>query len=295
MTQQPVVDIIICVHNALEDVKACIQSARQTEFSAGTFNLILIDDGSDAPTADYLKTVSDQAQNITLIRREKAGGYTVAANTGLRASQADFCAMLNSDTIVPRAWLDKIITIFNQKPDVGIVGPLSNAASWQSVPDISNPSGGWAVNTVPEGWSVDDMDTCIADCVQDGDIFPRVPLLNGFCFVIRRAITDRVGYMDEDGFPRGFGEEDDFCMRCGVAGFGIVIAINTYVFHAKSKSYGSETRNALSAKGQAMLKKKHSEARLKRATETMKKNPTLREMRHRISERILGRISGENG
>lgn len=277
------VDVIICIHNALDDVKNCIESVLRTDFNAGTYQLILVDDGSDAATADYVIDIASRHDNITAIRREKAGGYTIAANTGLRTSKADFCALLNSDTIVPKTWLDKFTALFTEKPDVGIIGPLSNAASWQSVPDLSAPEGGWAVNSLPEGWSVDDMDAAVERAAKDIPVMPRVPLLNGFCYMIRRSILEVVGLMDEDGFPRGFGEEDDFCMRAAVAGFGIMIALNTYVYHAKSKSYGAKARNSLSEKGQVMLKKKHGEIRLARAVATMRKNPYLAEMRMEIS------------
>jgi len=278
------IDVIICIHNALEDVKNCIESVLQTQFNSGVYRLILVDDGSDMPAADYVKDIAFKHDNITAVRRDKAGGYTVAANTGLRASKADFCALLNSDTIVSKTWLDKLTEIFAAKPDVGIIGPLSNAASWQSVPDLSAPLGGWAVNVLPQGWSVDDMDAAVERAAQAIPVMPRVPLLNGFCYMIRRSILDVVGLMDEEGFPRGFGEEDDFCMRTALAGFGIMIAVNTYVYHAKSKSYGSKTRNELSQKGQVMLKKKHGEVRLARAVASMRANPYLADMRLALAQ-----------
>jgi len=287
-SSHPDIDVVICVHNALEHVKDCFESAVKTECPAGKLRIILVDDGSDTPTQTYLQGVAKQnPELVTLIRRDIAGGYTVAANTGLKESRGDFCLMLNSDTIVPARWLEKMYAVFRDRPDVGIVGPLSNAASWQSVPDLSNPGGGWAINELPQGWTVDDMDALVEHSARKVPVYPRVPLLNGFCFMIRKSLCDVIGYMDEEGFPRGFGEEDDFCMRAASAGFGIVVAIDTYVFHAKSKSYGSTKRNELSQKGQVMLKKKHSEARLKRAVETMKKNPYLAMMREQVGLSLM--------
>lgn len=282
----PTVDVIICIHNALDDVKNCISSVEKTNYPEDQIGIILVDDGSDKPTEKYLQKVAKNNSKIKLIRRPKAGGYTVAANTGLKASMASYCALLNSDTIVPKNWIKKIVAIFQQYPDVGIVGPLSNAASWQSVPDLSNPKGGWAINELPNGWSVDDMDRCVEDCYNDMSIIPRVPLLNGFCFVLDKKVTHSIGLMDDVGFPRGFGEEDDFCMRAENAGFGLMVAINTYVYHAKSKSYGSKKRNELSKKGGEVLRQKHGEARILRSVESMKKNPYFREIRTIVSEKM---------
>ena len=282
----PSVDVVICIHNALEDVKNCIDSVMKTNYPAGKFSIILIDDGSDKPTMDYLKTRSSKTKKIKLIRREEAGGYTVAANTGMQASTATYCALLNSDTIVPKNWLRKITKLFSLYPDVGIVGPLSNAASWQSVPDISAPTGGWAVNEIPKGWSIDDMDSCVQKCYKSIGIYPRVPLLNGFCYVLSKALKETIGLLDEEGFPKGFGEEDDYCMRANNAGFGIMVATDTYVYHAKSKSYGSTRRKALAKKGAVVLREKHSEHRIQRSINSMKDNPFFLEMRHAISDMI---------
>lgn len=279
MSKVPYVDVVVCVHNSQEDVARCIESVMASNYPKDRLSLIIVDDGSDVETQSYLETWASEKTNVELIRREEAGGYTVAANTGLQRSAGEFCAMLNSDTIVPSNWLRKITAVFEAKPDVGVVGPLSNAASWQSVPDLSAPKGGWAVNPLIDGYSVDDMDAEIERLAKSISVFPRVTLLNGFCLVIRKSICETIGYLDEEGFPRGYGEEDDFCIRAVDAGFGLMIAVNTYVFHAKSKSYGQKARNMLSQQGQIVLKQKHSEARMKRDVETMRYNPYLEQMR----------------
>lgn len=249
-------------------------------------SLVLVDDGSDAETAGFLQDVACRLTYASLVRRETAGGYTVAVNAGLRASDGALIACLNSDTIVPPRWLRKIAARFEQAPDLGIVGPLSNAASWQSVPDRSAPEGGWAVNALPKGMSVADMDRLVDEAAKAVPGLVRLPLVNGFCYTIRREVIDRVGLFDEEGFPKGFGEEDDFCMRTTDAGFGIALAQDTYVFHAKSKSYGSKRREDLTAAGQRELQRKHGADRLKRAIETMKMNPYLEALREEIGRAV---------
>lgn len=283
-TDWPLVDVVVCVHNSLEDVQRCISSVIESDYPADHLNLIIVDDGSGEETASYLRDWVKDKDNAQLIRREQAGGYTIAANTGLKQATGEIAAMLNSDTIVPKRWLQKITRIFADKPDVGLVGPLSNAASWQSVPELSAKGGGWAINPLKEGFSVTDMDEMIAPLAEDVGVLPRVPLLNGFCFVIRRAICEDIGYFDEEGFPRGYGEEDDFCIRATDAGYGLVLAINTYVFHAKSKSYGTKTRNELSQQGQIVLRQKHSKERLDRAVKTMRLNPYLAQIRDAVGK-----------
>ena len=55
--------------------------------------------------------------------------------------------------------------------------------------------------------------------------------------------------MDEENFPIGYGEENDYCIRAADAGFTLAIADDAYVFHAKSKSFGHSRRKELSKQG----------------------------------------------
>src|SRR6185503_13253540 len=76
------VDIIICVHNALEDTQRCLASA--VRYTRPPYGLIVVDDGSDTPTRDYLERFCEE-QGAIRHRNEQALGYTCAANQGLRA------------------------------------------------------------------------------------------------------------------------------------------------------------------------------------------------------------------
>ncbi len=282
-------DIVICVHNALEDVRNCVASVQATDYPRDQWNVVLVDDGSGPETAAFLDQVVAQDPHVTLVRHDSAKGYTVAANAGLAATQGDIAVLLNSDTVVPARWLQKIARVFDHSPDIGLVGPLSNAASWQTIPERSAPQGGWMVNDLPTGMSVDDFDALVEEQAGIVPVIPRVPLLNGFCYAIRRDTIKALGGFDEVGFPFGFGEEDDFSLRTTNAGFGLALAVDTYVFHAKSKSFGSERRNALTEAGQSQLKLKHGVDRLKRSVATMRDNPYIAMMRDAVKAKVAAR------
>ncbi len=246
------VDVIVCVHNAREDVERCLRSVE--EKTRRPFRLIIVDDGSDAPTRDHVKAVAERGGHV-LIRHESARGYTKAANAGLKAADADYMVLLNSDTIVTTGWIERLLECADSDPQIGVVGPLSNAASWQNVPELEDKErGGFAVNALPPGSTPDDVAALIHDSSRR--IFPRVTFVNGFCFMVKRAALDAVGLLDEESFPDGYGEENDLCMRVAKAGFALAIADNAYVFHAKSKSYTHERRARLSRAGQVALEAK---------------------------------------
>jgi GT2 family glycosyltransferase/glycosyltransferase involved in cell wall biosynthesis len=248
------VDVVVCVHDALEDVRDCLDSV--IRHSTPVYRLILVDDGSGAETRDFLASFAS-SQGALLIRNESARGYTLAANQGLRAARADHVVLLNSDTVVTREWLDRLVACAESDDRVGLAGPLSNCASWQSVPDVADAHGDWATNPLPDGVTPDAMAAVLAR--DAGPDYPRMKFLNGFCLLIRRQVMDAIGLFDEEGFGRGYGEENDYCLRARKAGFELALADDVYVLHRQSKSYSTERRKVLSALAGETLAKKHGQ------------------------------------
>jgi GT2 family glycosyltransferase len=277
---QDQIDIIICVHNALEDIKTCLDSIKK--FTTEPFSLIIIDDGSDHPTKVFLENSKTNFDNFKLIRNDLAQGYTGAANIGIKESKAPFLILLNSDTIVGPEWIDRLYRAITFDKKTGIVGPLSNTASWQSIPDLEN-NGDWATNPLPPSISVEKMSKLISNYSRC--TYPEVPLLNGFCLMIKKEVLDEIGYLDEENFGQGYGEEDDFNIRAGKAGWKKVIADDVYVYHAQSKSYSHEMRYKLSTQNSEKLAKKHGVINISNYVKQMNPNRILEGIRHR--SRIL--------
>lgn len=270
-------DIIVCVHNALDDVMICLESILKN--TQPPYSLILVDDGSSEQTATYLANFA-QSQGATLIRNDEACGYTFAANQGLKAANADNVVLLNSDTVVVPDWLDRMIMCAESDPRIGIVGPLSNTASWQSIPKIED-AGDWATNPLPEGVSVSDMGNLVA--AHSGRIYPRIAFLNGFCLMIKRAVLDRIGYFDEKTFARGYGEENDYCLRTRKSGWTLAVADDVYIYHAQSKSYSHERRKQLSEQATKLLVNKHGNRIIEEGVIFCKNDRVMQGLRIRAS------------
>ena len=269
------IDIVICVHNALEDVQRCLTSVLQN--STEPYSLILVDDGSDIPTQQLLlQFVSEHSG--TLIRNEQAGGYTRAANQGMKASQGDLVILLNSDTIVASGWLDRMATCVQSDSRIGIVGPLSNTASWQSIPEIES-NGDWATNPLPLGVTIEKMARLVDK--YSGYLFPNLPFLNGFCLLVRREVMNQIGYFDEESFGQGYGEENDYCLRARKAGWKLALADQAYIYHAQSKSYSSERRKQLAEQAGKTLAKKYSQRIIDQGVEVCRWSPVLEGIRAR--------------
>ena len=283
------VDIIICIHNALSDVRKCLDSV--IRYTSPPYSLILVDDGSNMETASYLNNFS-QLFGTRLIRNNEPRGYTFAANQGMRDSNSDYIVLLNSDTIVTPEWLDRMVECASTDEKTGMVGPLSNTASWQSVPEIQS-NGDWHNNPLPPGVSVPQMGRLVAKVSKRQ--YPKIPFLNGFCLLVKRDLIEEIGYFDEESFGRGYGEENDYCLRALKAGWELRVADDVYIFHAQSRSYTDELRKELVKKSDKVLLEKHGLTDVYDGVAGCKHNRVLEGIRARIQSEFNRRILVESG
>jgi len=278
------VDVVLPVYNALSDVKNCVMSLKEKQ-DGYAVRVIIVNDGSDEETTNWLREFCSSNSLFELHEHGVNKGYTQAVNTGLRVSNAPYVITQNSDTIVTDGWLRGLVRCINSSVRIGIVGPLSNAASWQNVPDLYDENRQFAVNSIPQNMTPDEMATVVAKASKR--TYPKMPFVNGFCFMIKREVIDRIGIMDEKNFPIGYGEENDFCIRAAEAGYELAIADDAYVYHAKSKSFGHSRRTLLSKQGTEALNKKHGAEKFRALVEKVKNTEALDRVRNNITEKLL--------
>ena len=284
------VDVVVCVHNAMEHVERCLASVLTR--TTVDFRLIVVNDGSNEHTTARLRELAAshaQMEVVETSREQTPIGYAGAANRGLRHGSADYVVLLNSDTIVPRLWIEGLLDAMASGENVGMVGPLSNAASWQSVPELSDADG-WKVNELPAGYNVDDFGELVH--ALSARRFPRVAFLNGFCLMLRRSVVERVGLLDEAAFPQGYGEEDDYCLRMREAGYELAVADHCFVYHAKSKSFGAR-REALARAGSEALVAKHGTAAIEAGTAQVRNCTDLEHIRRAIDDFLHSALDEE--
>jgi GT2 family glycosyltransferase/glycosyltransferase involved in cell wall biosynthesis len=278
---EPSVDIVVCVHDALEHLRTCLSSLLAK--SERRFRLILVNDGSGAATTRFLRAFADRHPAATLIERERPPhGYTLAANRGLELSSGDYAVLLNSDTIPSAGWLRRLLAHGEAQESVGILGPLSNAASHQSVP-VLRDGGGWATNALPDWLTVDGMGLIVERGVPHAPA--HLPFLNGFCYAIKRSVLEAVGEFDGELFPAGYCEENDYSQRAREAGFELAVATDAYVHHAKSRSYGPGARAELAKRNYETFLDKHGRARMQALVSAMEADRSLEPVRAAVAER----------
>jgi GT2 family glycosyltransferase len=285
----PFIDIIIPVYNACDDVLLCLSSLIEKTDLA--HRIIIVNDGDEERTTEMLQAFESSFNHVEILNNPENIGYTKSVNRGIKGSNAGWVIVLNSDTIVSEGWLGRLMNCALSSDKIGMVGPLSNAASWQSIPEIHDKNGDWHLNPLPEGMSVDHLSTLVEQhSIRE---YPEVGVINGFCQLINMELLDEIGLLDEIAFPVGYGEENDMCARAVKAGYKLLIADDTYVFHAKSKSFGHEQRKKLAKQGSEALKKKHPDVDWGQVTTLFRENSALNELRGNISLELKQFVNGE--
>jgi len=249
------VDIIVPVYNGAAVLRRCLKSVLGST-SATPFAVILIDDASPDPSVQTVLATFASDERVTLLRNEVNFGFVGTVNRGMRESTRDV-VLLNSDTEVSADWLDRLAG-HAAGEGVSSVTPMSNNATVFSFPSI------------PGGEDIDstrfhEYDSALAQANAGRSV--EIPTGHGFCmFITRRSIED-VGLFDQEAFGRGYGEENDFCLRGRARGWRHLLATDTFVYHQGSVSF-SEAASMHQTQGMEVLRGRYPTDAVRPATST---------------------------
>ncbi len=241
------VTVIVPVFNAPDETAACLKSLRKSLDPRFARVLIINDGSTDARIAPLLQSYAN-AEGFEVQTNDRNLGYTKTINIGVRAAGDDDVVLLNSDTLVTPGWLDGLMEAARRGDTVGTATAMGDNAGAFSFPEKDRP------NPKPEGVShADHVDRILRRTAALAPV--DVPTGSGFCLYIRRDVFDRIGLFDEEAFPRGYGEENDFCMRALKAGFRHVISPYAYVFHTRSASFGAEKEKLIKGAVETVMRR----------------------------------------
>jgi glycosyltransferase involved in cell wall biosynthesis len=170
---------------------------------------------------------------MVLLENEENLGFTGTANRGLQYDLERDVLLLNSDVVVANDWLARLRSAIYKHGKTGSLSPFSNNATICSFPNLCKD------NELLFGLSTGELDQTFA-AIAAGAPAIRVPTTLGSCMYIRRASLNDVGYLDEETFGRGYGEENDWCQRAEAAGWQHGHLPNCFVYHKGGVSFAEE-------------------------------------------------------
>lgn len=197
------VSIIIPVVNRADLTRVCIDSVKK--YTKYPYELILVQEGEDKSVTKLLKSY----KKAKYVHNRTPKGFAGAMNSGLEVATGNYYCFLNNDTVATPNWLTEIMNVFEENKDVGLVTPTFTEATTKQCVDYNQ---GEEVTFVDEPLS-----------------------LKGVCFVVPKAVVDKIGKWDER-FGLGGGDDNDFATRIKEGSFRLAIARRSYIYH-----YGSAT------------------------------------------------------
>jgi GT2 family glycosyltransferase/glycosyltransferase involved in cell wall biosynthesis len=225
------VAVIIPVYRGLDETLRCLGSVLRGCGGVAA-EIIVIDDCSPEPELSRRLEALADAGAITLLRNEVNRGFVHSVNRGMAAAGGRDVILLNSDTEVPAGWIGRLAGHAYSDARIGSVTPFSNHATICSWPSAAG-------GALPPGKTTDEMDVAFLAANRGRQV--DLPTAVGFCMYVRRDCLDQVGGFDEATFGRGYGEENDFCLRATVAGWRHLLACDTFVFHVGETSFGKDS------------------------------------------------------
>jgi GT2 family glycosyltransferase/glycosyltransferase involved in cell wall biosynthesis len=231
------VSIVIPVHSGFDETRRCLLSVL-TDPDRLAREVIVIDDRSPEPALSEWLTQLATMGRIRLVRHARNQGFVAAANRGMREAGRDDVILLNSDTEVPAGWTGRLAAQAYAAPRIASVSPFANRATICSYP--ASPGGGMAF-----GLPLRELDDAAQAANAGRGI--AIPTTVGFCMYIRRAALDEVGEFNEGLFGRGYGEENDFCLRASRLGWSHRLACDVFVHHEGGVSFGEEAPELMQA------------------------------------------------
>jgi len=173
---------------------------------------------------------------VTLLPQSENVGFPRGNNIALARARGDFLLLLNPDTVVLDDALPVLVDYLRSHPDAGAVGPqlLNPDGSVQSsrrrFPTLAT---GFLESTWLEGLTPGVLRRYYALDLPD-DQTAGVDWLVGACIMVRRAVYERVGGLDEGYFM--YSEELDWCRRIVADGWRVVYHPAARVVHHVGKS-----------------------------------------------------------
>ena len=232
--QRPgLVSILIPSCDHAKDLRTCVDSI-YAKTTYPHFEIIVIENNSkeEETFRTYERLERQHPDSFRVVRWEGTGfNYSALNNFGARFAQGEYLLLLNNDTevITPR-WLEEMV-MFAQQQRIGCVGAkllypddtiqhaglgfgyLTLAAHMHKNFPVANPG-------------------YMGRLIYAHDVYG----VTGACLMIRRALYEEVGGLDES-FAVAFNDVD-FCVRVHKAGYQNLFTPFAMLYHYESKSRG---------------------------------------------------------
>lgn len=249
-TSTPEVSIILVSYNTSSYIRRALESLfRETHLTS--FEVIVVDNASSDGSAAMIRQFFPQ---VLLIESGANLGFAGGVQLGAKQAKGNYLLLLNPDTVILNAAVDRLLHFARLYPDNGI---------WSGVTlnnDMSlNTQHAWTKPTIRDllysalGLSKLFSKTCLFNNANYGcwqrDSIKEVDIVSGCFFLTTRELWDKLGGLDASFFM--YAEEADYCLRAKAAGYQPIVTPDARIIH-----HGGVSHSHFSGKQIKLLKGK---------------------------------------
>ncbi len=229
-------DLSICIvsYQSRDLLRACLRSIRENTRHLG-LEIIVVDNSSHDGTIEMMR---DLFPDVRVIANDHNAGFAKPNNQALEIAQGRYALLLNPDTLVLPGALEKLVHFADDHPSIGICGPkILNrdgtmqlqcrrgfATPWELFCYFSQLSRWFPKSRLFARYLV---------TYEDEDKIHSVDAISGACMLIRRALMEEIGRLDEHFFA--YQEDTDFCFRAHQAGWEVYYYPPAQIIHFASR------------------------------------------------------------
>lgn len=193
-------------------------------YSEGT-DIYVIDNASTDGSVAFVRTNYPQ---IKIVQNTENGGFAKGYNEGLRKIDAEIFCLLNSDVEVTEGWLNPILTMFDQMPEVSIIQPKILDLMCKDHFEYAGAGGGFIDQLgypFCRGRIFQSLERDTGQYDNSCEIF----WATGACMFVKSKIYWELEGFDEDYFAHQ--EEVDLCWRAKNDGHKVYYVGISKVYH----------------------------------------------------------------
>jgi len=206
--------IVILSWNTEALLKQCLESLEEGCEGIGGCEVVVVDNGSTDGSSEMVRKyqIRNTKYKIRLIENQSNLGFAKGNNIGIKEARSKYIMLLNSDTIVQKGSLKKMVDFLDQHGEISVVGPklLNQDGTPQSscgqFPNL------WVVFIMLFKEHFGGSRTVRYSPAVSGE----VDWLMGAAFVAREKVFKKVGFLDERMFM--YMEEVEWFYRVRKAG-----------------------------------------------------------------------------
>lgn len=240
---QPLVTIIIPTRDQLPMLRRCVESLLE-KTTYPNYELLIVDNQSSEPNAvAYLNGLIElQHAAIRVLRYPHPFNFAAMNNAAVADARGDYVLLLNNDTaIAQRDWLEQLMN-HGQRPEVGAVGakllfPNTTVQHAGVVLGLRGPADHPGIGQPAD--AIGYMQRLAVD--------QNFSAVTAACMLVRKAIYQAVGGMDEGDFKVSYNDVD-LCLKISQAGYLLVWTPHAVLLHEGSISQTRVDKAALEAK-----------------------------------------------